>query len=116
MQLVIVARGSQGSRLWRLDSSWQRAEPIIYDISGSANVGRPLPDKRPALRQQSKSNDEYPDRRDFAPAYLCDHFASGRRQDHIDREIAAVWRGDPIGGRSQGARRRVRSDWMAVER
>jgi hypothetical protein len=29
-------------------------------------------------------------------------------------EIAAVWRGDPVGGRGQGTR--LRSDWMAVER
>jgi hypothetical protein len=37
-------------------------------------------------------------------------------KNHSDREIAAVWRGDPAGGRSQGARRRARSDWIAVER
>jgi peptide subunit release factor RF-3 len=36
-----------------------------------------------------------------------DHFASRYRQDHLDRETAAIRRGD---------RRRVRSDWMAVER
>src|SRR6516225_5563525 len=51
-----------------------------------------------------------------APAQLCDHFAPGCRQDHLDRAIAAVWRGNPIGGRGQGARRRARSDWTAIER
>lgn len=59
---------------------------------------------------------EYPDRRDFAPAHVCDPLASGRRQNDTDGEIAAVWRRDPIGRRSQGARRRARSDWMAIER
>ena len=34
----------------------------------------------------------------------------------VDREIAAVRRGDPVGGRGHGERRRVRSDWVAVER
>jgi peptide subunit release factor RF-3 len=35
------------------------------------------------------------------------------------RAEGECWRGDPIGGRevkARGARRRVRSDWMAVER
>ena len=69
-------------------------------------------------RQQLKLVDEYPDRRDFAPAHLCDHFAPGRRQDHPDRETAAVWRAIQLSGevKARGERRRVRSDWMAVER
>src|SRR5882724_8844827 len=63
-------------------------------------------DRLPAVaRQRLTRIDEYPDRRDFAPAHLCDYFASGRRQDHADREIAAVWRGDTAGGRGQGAGR-----------
>jgi len=53
-----------------------------------------------------------------APAHLCDHLASRRRQDHLDRETAAVGRViQPAGEvRARGERRRVRSDWMAVER
>ena len=39
------------------------------------------------------------------PAHLCDHFTSGSRQDHTDREIAGVRRRNPAGGLSQGARR-----------
>jgi hypothetical protein len=63
-------------------------------------------DRLPAVAQQQLTpSDEYPDRRDFAPAHLCDYFASRRRQDHLDREIAAVWRGDTAGGRGQGAGR-----------
>src|SRR5881392_3733282 len=50
---------------------------------------------------------------DCPPAHLCDHFAPRRRQDHPDREISAVRRGEL---RARGERRRVRSDWMAVER
>jgi hypothetical protein len=65
-----------------------------------------------------KPIDEYPDRRDCASAHLCDHLPPGRREDHVAEKTNAVWRADPMGGRSQGAgeRRRVRSGWMAVER
>ena len=61
--------------------------------------------------------DEYPDRRDFCAGGPLRSFASGRRQDHTDREIAAVLRGDPIAGevKARGERRRVRLDWMAIE-
>ena len=39
-----------------------------------------------------------------AAADVRDHFASGRRQDHADREAAAVRRRDPDGGAGEGAR------------
>ena len=50
---------------------------------------------------------------DEITAHLCNHFASGRRRDHLDREIAIVWRRDPIreplqkssSGRGRGAGR-----------
>src|SRR6516164_8651559 len=78
-----------------LGSSWQRAAHASY----------PTPCRHSGTPVTTNAFDEYTDRRDFAPADVCDHFASGRRQDDTDREIAAVWRGDPIGGRSEGARR-----------
>ena len=60
-----------------------------------------------------------PDRRGRRPpAHLRDHLPSRRRQDHADREAAAVRRRDPAGRRGQGARasaRRARSDWMEIE-
>src|SRR5271155_4044184 len=32
-----------------------------------------------------------------AAIIICNYLASGRRQDHVDREIAAVWRGESAG-------------------
>jgi peptide chain release factor 3 len=57
-------------------------------------------------------------RRDFAPAHLCDHSASGRRQDDTDRELLLFGGAIQLAGevKAKGERRRVRSDWMAVER
>src|SRR6266851_8281474 len=82
-----------------LVSSWQRTAQSSYRSASAA--GAPA-SSGPGT---TEAIDEHPDRRDCAPAYLCDHFASGRRQDHFDREIAAVRRSDPAGGRSQSARR-----------
>ena len=68
-------------------------------------------------RQQLTRIDEYPTdeiarRRTFAII-----FAPGGRQDHLDREIVAVWRGELAGEvKARGDRRRARSDWMAIER
>ena len=45
--------------------------------------------------------------------------ASRRRQNHIDREIAGVWRDDSARGQSHSARRarrRARLGWMSIER
>ena len=77
---------------------------IIICPSGAGAAG-PLASGPTPIPQQLKRIDEYPDGRDFAPAHLRDHFASGRREDHLDREIAAVRRRYPAGGRGQGARR-----------
>jgi hypothetical protein len=46
---------------------------------------------------------------------LAFFFASRRRQNHIDREIAAVWRDDSARGQSHIARR-ARLGWMSIER
>jgi peptide subunit release factor RF-3 len=50
---------------------------------------------------------------------LASFFASRRRQNHIGREIAAVWRDDSARGQSHSARRarrRARLRWMSIER
>jgi hypothetical protein len=56
--------------------------------------------------------------RDRAAAHLRDHLAPGRRQDHADREAAAVRRRDPArrAGQGQGQPQHPQSDWMAIER
>ena len=68
-------------------------------------------------RQQLQPIDDHPDRRDCGPAHICEHLAPRRRQDHLDREIAIVWRAIQLAGevKARGERRRVRSDWTAVE-
>src|SRR6516162_2163080 len=105
----LAADGAKGNnwfslRLWGVEyDGWRRGAESSYPRGIETQRYRLL---ATALnKQQIKPINEHPDRRDFAPAHLCDHFASGRRQDHTDREIAAVWRSDPAGGRSQGARR-----------
>ena len=61
--------------------------------------------------------DGHPSREDYASADRCERFASGRRQDHLNREIAAVWGAIRLAGevKAREERRRARSDWMAVE-
>ena len=59
-------------------------------------------------------------RRGRRPApHLRDHLAPRRRQDHADREAAAVRRRDPAGRRrsrrARASARRARSDWMKIE-
>jgi len=75
--------------------------------SGSRHPGR-----------EPKRIDKYPSRRDRPSANVCDHLVSGRRQDHVDRETAAVRRAIQLVGevKARGDRRRARSDWMAIER
>ena len=49
--------------------------------------------------------------RDVAkPPHVRDHFASGRGQDHADREAAAVRRRDPAGRHGEGAQERAPRD------
>ena len=55
-------------------------------------------------RQQLNPIDEYPERRDCARRILRSSRIPKPNQDRLDREIAAVWRNDPAGGRGQGAR------------
>jgi hypothetical protein len=75
-------------------------------------------ERRPVSRRQSKSIESTLTKKILRRRTFCGHLAPRCRQDHLDREIADVWRDDPAGGRSGGAgeRRRVRSDWTAVER
>src|SRR5260370_38151391 len=79
--------------------------PRTHHIHASAGAAGPLASDGPDpgnsySRLMSTLTDEIARRRTFAIIS-----ASGRRQDHLDREIAAVWRGDPAGGRGEGARR-----------
>ena len=59
-------------------------------------------------RQQLQPIDDHPDRRDCGPAHICEHLAPRRRQDHLDREIAIVWRAIQLAGevKARGERRR----------
>ena len=66
------------------------------------------PSERPV--RYNRALHDYPQRRNRAPPHLCDHLPPGRRQDHADREAAAVrWR-DPDGRRSQGSQGRASRD------
>jgi|SRR5271157_1327836 len=109
---MIAVRGSQGSGLWRFDRSWQRAAYSSYPPPAPTRRDHL---RRPLHRQQPKRIDEYPDRRDCAPAYLCDHFASRRRQDHLDREIAAVQRAIQLEGEVKARAISVSSAVMSFE-
>ncbi len=53
-----------------------------------------------------------------AAAHLCDHLASGRRQDHLDRKALLFGGAIQLAGqvKAKRDRRSTRSDWMAIER
>src|SRR6516164_8983834 len=67
----------QKAHRWPLDGSWQRAGQLSYLSPAPTHAPGPVR----ATAQQLKPIDDHPYGRDFAPAHLCDHFASGRRQD-----------------------------------
>jgi hypothetical protein len=90
---------------------------IIYS-QGAGFAGSPAAEDDVNVRQQLSSlmstlTDEIACRRIFA---IISHPDAGATT--LNREIAAVWRGDPMAGevKARGEQRRVRSDWMAVER
>ena len=64
---------------------------------------------RTQLRAPSRSHD-FDRAGDGAAAHVRDHFASRRRQDHADREAAAVRRRDPDGRHGEGAQGRAPCD------
>jgi hypothetical protein len=70
-----------------------------------------------SFSEQLTQINEYPYRRDCAPAHLCDYLASGRRQDHTDLKLLLFGGAIQLAGevKARGERRRVRSDRMAVE-
>jgi hypothetical protein len=69
-------------------------------------------------RQQLKPINEYPYRRDCASAHLCDYLAPGRRKTTLTKKLLLFGGAIQLAGevKARGERRRVRSDWMAVER
>jgi hypothetical protein len=71
-----------------------------------------------APRKQPTAFDEYPDRRDFAPADFCDHLASDAGKTTLTEKLLLFGGAIQLAGevKARGERRRVRSDCMAVER
>ena len=68
--------------------------------------------------RQPKRIEEYPDGRDFASADVCDHLAPGRGKTTLTEKLllfdGAIQLASEV--KARGEWRRVRSDWMAVER